>query len=184
VDGCDVAVDAAPCPKRLVVGAAAGVAVGVPKSVFCADGCGAFEESGPNGLAAFEAAGAPKDSAGVDAGASVVLSCAKRPPPEVEPPVAAPNMGFGWVPPVVGGVADGVVEAVFVNRDFCAAGVDVPNGVEPAGFSCGFLFSVPEAAPNIGLAVPLVAPKSPDAFPVEPKRLLGAADVAADADVA
>ena len=28
VDGCDAAADAAPCPKRLVVGAAAGVAVG------------------------------------------------------------------------------------------------------------------------------------------------------------
>jgi hypothetical protein len=70
---------------------------------------------------------------------------------------------------------------VFVNRDFCAAGV--PNRVEPAGFSCGFLFSVPEGAPNIGLAVPLAAPKSPEVVPAEPKRLLGAAaDVAAVAD--
>jgi hypothetical protein len=77
------------------VGVAAGVAVGVPKSVFCADGCGALEASAPSGLGAFEAAGVPKDMVGVDAGASLVLSCAKRPPPEDEPPAAPAKRDFG-----------------------------------------------------------------------------------------
>jgi hypothetical protein len=70
------------------------------------------------------------------------------------------------------------------NSDFCAAGVAVPKRVEPAGLSCGFLFSVPDRAPNMGRGVPLAAPpKSPEVFPAEPKRPLEAgAVVAAAAD--
>jgi hypothetical protein len=177
--GCEADVLEGGWLKRFVVAdAVAGVAVGVPKSVFCADGCGAFEERAPNGLGAFDAAdGAPKDSVGVDAGASVDLSCAKRPPPEVTPPATAPKRDGCWVPLVVGGVADGVVEAAVGKRDFCAAGVADPNSIELAGLSSGFLFSVPEGAPNeSGLVVLLGAPKSPvgAALPAVPKRLLEA----------
>jgi hypothetical protein len=177
--GCEAGVLAAGCPKRLVVvvvvGVAAGVAVGVPKSVFCADGCGAFEESALNGWAGLAGAGVPKVNVGLDTGASAVLSCENRPPP-VEPPATAPKSDFCWVPLVVGGVSDGVVEAMFANRDFCAAGVAVPNRVVPAGLSCGFWFSVPDGGPNRGdLLAPLTAPKSPEvgAFAAGPNMPFG-----------